>query len=683
MKKKYNLLIILACLILAIITFSKINALQKLDIIAIEQNNRNTSILYSDNTFYRWGDEGKIKLENIKQYKDDFILDNNNKLSYIEYDYSITDIAENIKSFGVEYGIDSYYITNNNVLYKYNRRDYENAVTNKILDNVEKISVYNHSVLILDKLNNLYAFGDNIFGNKVNNGEDIVDAPIIIAQNVKKFDTENKYYIDNNDDLYIIDSDLAFPHKIDSNVISAWHHNWKEYCYTKNNETYIYEYSISNGNIIDYSYKKILDEEVKKYECGYVITTANNLYNIYNGTLISKDIIDFKCFDIDCNKYIIDNKNNLYYFYYDEVGNIKKEYILNDVDKIIDEDLLIMKDGMILTKGSKDYDIANYGGQEQTSYNNFVTIKGLPNVPTELNPKEIVIKELPKIDYKVDDVLDLYINIYPFNAEDKQVTWSSSDNNIADVDNSGRVHFKSPGEVTIKVKLNNYNLNDEIKLIVHPKISKLEILEGDNITIDPYKSIKLTAKLFPDNIIEEDILWEYKNIDSNDGNIYFERYGDLKYNEINIYTSSPGKYEITATTKDGVYSDSIILNVFDINIKPSNNNLFERTLYIYLKESNKLDLNVKLSPETATNKITYESSDNSIATVSEDGVVTAYKDGKVIITIKVENEPSLERKYNILIFDNKISTQIGDIDQDGVVDILDLVKLRKNLAGME
>ena len=39
--------------------------------------------------------------------------------------------------------------------------------------------------------------------------------------------------------------------------------------------------------------------------------------------------------------------------------------------------------------------------------------------------------------------------------------------------------------------------------------------------------------------------------------------------------------------------------------------------------------------------------------------------------------------YNILIFDKTISTKLGDFDGDDIVDILDVVKLRKHLAGVE
>ena len=69
-------------------------------------------------------------------------------------------------------------------------------------------------------------------------------------------------------------------------------------------------------------------------------------------------------------------------------------------------------------------------------------------------------------------------------------------------------------------------------------------------------------------------------------------------------------------------------------------------------------------------------------TTDESGRVTAKKSGKVAITYKAKNY-DVERTINVLIFDKSVSTKLGDVDGDGIVDILDLVKLRRHVAGVE
>ena len=102
-----------------------------------------------------------------------------------------------------------------------------------------------------------------------------------------------------------------------------------------------------------------------------------------------------------------------------------------------------------------------------------------------------------------------------------------------------------------------------------------------------------------------------------------------------------------------------------------------------MKESNILDLNVRVYPEDAANKeVVYTSSDESIATVDVNGRVTAKKAGKVTITMKAKNY-DVQETINILIVGNDVTTKIGDVDGDGIVDILDLVKLRRHVAGVE
>jgi len=139
--------------------------------------------------------------------------------------------------------------------------------------------------------------------------------------------------------------------------------------------------------------------------------------------------------------------------------------------------------------------------------------------------------------------------------------------------------------------------------------------------------------------------------------------------------------------RPGKYSDSIKVNVVQgitsFGINPDYNNYLGGTLYIYMKESVYMDLNVKIYPEDATDKeIEYSSSDESIATVDSTGRVTAKKAGKVTITFKAKNY-DVERSINVLIFDKTVDTKLGDVDGDGIVDILDVVKLRRHVAGVE
>ena len=54
--------------------------------------------------------------------------------------------------------------------------------------------------------------------------------------------------------------------------------------------------------------------------------------------------------------------------------------------------------------------------------------------------------------------------------------------------------------------------------------------------------------------------------------------------------------------------------------------------------SAKLQLNVSISPDTATNKsVTYSSSNSNVASVTQSGLVTAKSKGTAVITVKSSN----------------------------------------------
>ena len=58
-------------------------------------------------------------------------------------------------------------------------------------------------------------------------------------------------------------------------------------------------------------------------------------------------------------------------------------------------------------------------------------------------------------------------------------------------------------------------------------------------------------------------------------------------------------------------------------------------------EDPKLQLNKKLTPESATELVTWTSSNTSVATVDKNGLVTGVKAGVVTITVKNQVETNL------------------------------------------
>ena len=79
-------------------------------------------------------------------------------------------------------------------------------------------------------------------------------------------------------------------------------------------------------------------------------------------------------------------------------------------------------------------------------------------------------------------------------------------------------------------------------------------------------------------------------------------------------------------------------------------------------------------------KITFTSSDETIATVDENGVVTGLKEGTVIITAKYGDQ--IIASYSVTIEEAPVTLRYGDVNCDGDVNMEDVTDLQRILADL-
>ena len=140
-------------------------------------------------------------------------------------------------------------------------------------------------------------------------------------------------------------------------------------------------------------------------------------------------------------------------------------------------------------------------------------------------------------------------------------------------------------------------------------------------TVDT-EDIMLTATITPSNATDKRVVWS-----SSDENV-------ATVSELGFVTPiSPGKAIITASTSDGKYSDSSEIYVFD-----SDRNVGIFVDGITLKKGETLNVEYAIIHENATDyECVWSSSDESVATVDERGVVTGVKKGEATVTLTVIN----------------------------------------------
>lgn len=93
----------------------------------------------------------------------------------------------------------------------------------------------------------------------------------------------------------------------------------------------------------------------------------------------------------------------------------------------------------------------------------------------------------------------------------------------------------------------------------------------------------------------------------------------------------------------------------------------------YLLTGEKLILGVKLKPSKSNDGIVWESSNEDIASVDENGCVTGLSEGKVVITAKTENS-RVSSKKKLTVYENKIkSVQLSE--KEAVIGLSETRKL--------
>ncbi|MBR3075296.1 MAG: Ig domain-containing protein, partial [Bacteroidales bacterium] len=211
----------------------------------------------------------------------------------------------------------------------------------------------------------------------------------------------------------------------------------------------------------------------------------------------------------------------------------------------------------------------------------------------------------------------LTASVYPADAANQGLEWSSSAPAVASVSDNGVVTGKAPGEATITVKTKEGAFSDICSVRVEFEVKSVTLSEH-NITLDTGKSVKLNATVQPSTAANKSLTWTSDRPDV-----------AAVSPEGVVTAKTPGTARISVSTAEGGFTDDCSVTV-DYEVKSVA--LSEHN--ITLATGKTVKLGVAVSPSTASNKaVSWSSSDTSVAEVSDDGTVTAKAPGKAVITV--------------------------------------------------
>ena len=242
------------------------------------------------------------------------------------------------------------------------------------------------------------------------------------------------------------------------------------------------------------------------------------------------------------------------------------------------------------------------------------------------------------------------------NAEDQNITWTSSDESLATVDETGLVTFHATTEGTVKITATpaNADIKPITKSITIKHLTLKDVTYTISTPITVYAgaeqaySISFTPNYALD-VLGIDDLEIYWSVESTDGKSEATISEDGVLNPI-----TPGKIKVkallnietgTTAAKNITIKEPILVN--RLTMSPANVTLKMEGETVPTKA-----LKATVSPTGATNKnITWTSSDESVATVSETGLVTAVGEGTAVITAASESNPDVTATSTITVED--------------------------------
>lgn len=231
--------------------------------------------------------------------------------------------------------------------------------------------------------------------------------------------------------------------------------------------------------------------------------------------------------------------------------------------------------------------------------------------------------------------------ILPDDASNKSVEWSSSDESIATVSQYGSVKGIKAGTVTITATTVDGSKTANCNVTVVESIPVTAVTIAPEATIKIGKTTYITRGYLPSNTTTK-IAYTFKS--DNEEIATVDQYGNIK-------GIAPGNANVTIGIVDTELTATcfvhVVPNVESVAITPA-------TAEIIVGDQ--LQLQADITPAEALQGTTWDSSDKSIATVDENGVVTALKAGNVIVTATSSDDNKISATAEITVKDQLMTS---------------------------
>ena len=261
-------------------------------------------------------------------------------------------------------------------------------------------------------------------------------------------------------------------------------------------------------------------------------------------------------------------------------------------------------------------------------------------VRIEITSKEKVVNEI-KInegDLKITQGASkkLTITANPSDVDISKVTWSSSDSNIVSIDSNGVLSAKGLGSATIRASLSDKTAS--ISVVVESDVVRVTnvSVNENKVQLKAGKTYKkLKVEVFPNSATNKNVIWK----SSNSKVASVDQSGK-------ITAHSKGKATITVTSSENsaMYQNIEVTVTYDVSL-----------VLEYSSKSisvgNSFTLKAKVLPAEVNQKIKWSSNNKKVATVDQNGKITAVAAGTATITAESVEDSSKKQNCKVIVKD--------------------------------
>ena len=194
--------------------------------------------------------------------------------------------------------------------------------------------------------------------------------------------------------------------------------------------------------------------------------------------------------------------------------------------------------------------------------------------------------------------------------------------------------------------LSIYTSTNTIGINVEVPVSSIEVSDKNVIYLDLDNNEQhfVNYTVYPVSASNKQIIFETERVGT-------QQLAELEFKDGYIIPKTVGVAKVYLTTVDGGFKDSFIVQVDSINIKSVEATVEKNSLMV--GETTKIQ--TVISPEVVVNpNLIFSTSDSSIATVSEKGVIKAIGKGLATITVTSEANPNVFDQVDIIVLNKDI-----------------------------